>query len=196
MDEALNHLTRYQWLLFSSASAVKFTLGRFSDLKALASLKVAAVGKETANALGTAGIAVDVVPSEGADQHGAGLSQSLRFLQPGTRVLFPQAMGGRPELRDALTERGCIVDVVPASQTTAVVPLGSVPPFDVATFASPSALRAFVGGAGLAALVGKPVVVLGETTAATARALGLVPFVAEAPHGEAMIAAIARSLNA
>lgn len=196
LDESLARLAEYQWLLFSSAAAVRFTLERLSNRGALAGIKVGAVGKETAKALAAAGVPVDFMPGAGDEQNGAGLAQSLPFVASGTRVLFPQAMGGRSELRDALIDRGCVVDVVPASQTTAVVPLGPVPAFDVATFASPSALRAFVGGAGLAVLSQKPVVVLGETTAATARALGLVPFVAAAPDGEAMVAAVARSLNA
>jgi uroporphyrinogen-III synthase len=63
--------------------------------------------------------------------------------------------------------------VVPVSQTLAR-DLGEPPPaFDVATFASPSALRAFVAGRGLDSLAQAQVAVIGPTTAAEAAALGV-----------------------
>src|SRR2546430_792507 len=79
------------------------------------------------------------------DQREAGLSGArgggLGPLAPGPGVLSPRAGGGGEELRKALPARGCIVAVVPASQTAPRRDLPPPPPFDVATFASPSALR-------------------------------------------------------
>jgi uroporphyrinogen-III synthase len=127
---------------------------------------VAAVGRETARVLEEGGASVALVPEEERqDGLAAALADAIDGLAPGTRVLFPQAVGGREELRNALLARGCIVDVVPASQIVA--------------------LR------GLTALQATTVAVIGPTTAAAATALGLSPLVAGAPSADALIRAIA-----
>jgi uroporphyrinogen-III synthase len=68
-------------------------------------------------------------------------------------------------------------------------------PFDVAIFASPSALRAFVESLGTTLLGGKTIAVLGPTTAEEARAFGLVPVVAGVPSVDGLADAISRSLS-
>ncbi len=191
LDEALARLADYEWLIFTSAAAVRFALGRLPpsvDTRTLERPRVAAVGHETARALEDRGVRVARIPDE---QHQQGLAAALGHLEPGTRVLFPQAVGGREELRNALAHRGCTVDVVPASQTIPRKDLPPLPGFDVATFASPSALRAYVAAYGLASLERALVAVIGPTTAAAARAMGLRPCVAAAPRIDALIAAIA-----
>ncbi len=187
LDEALGRVREYDWLVFTSAAAVRHTLGRLKD--ALPSLpRIAAVGAETARAVETHGLRVTLVPE---DQRQEGLISALNDLRPGTRVLFPQAVGGRDELRNALLGRGCVVDVVFASQTVPRREQPPLPAFDVATFASPSALRAFVAAHGPAPLVAATVAVIGPTTAAAAEAFGLHPIVAKAPNVDALIHAIA-----
>jgi uroporphyrinogen III methyltransferase/synthase len=193
LDEALARLGEYAWLVFTSAAAVRFTLSRLGPGRtpaALQGLRVAAVGPETARALEESGLRVARIP-EGSGQGGEALAATLGDLHPGTRILFPQAVGGREELRNALHRRGCTVDVVPASQTVPRRDLPPPPPFDVATFASPSALRAFVAAHGLALLENAQVAVIGPTTATAADALGLHPVVADAPTVDALIRAIA-----
>lgn len=192
LDDALADLARYDWIVFTSAAAVRFTLSRFPptlDLRSLDRPRVAAVGPGTAHALAAAGLTPSVVP---ADARQEGLLAALGPLPRGTRVLFPQAVGGRELLREALGAAGCSVDVVPASRTVAAHPLPVPPAFDVATFASPSALNAFLAAFGTAGLNGAMVAVIGPTTAAAASAAGLQPVVvAEAPTAEALISAIA-----
>jgi uroporphyrinogen-III synthase len=85
------------------------------------------------------------------------------------------------------------VDVVSAYETRPRKDLPEPPAFDVATFASPSALRAFLAGPGKAALAGKGVAVIGPTTAEEARAQGLLTVVAESPSVDDLIRAIAES---
>jgi uroporphyrinogen-III synthase len=188
LDEALARLPEYDWLVFTSAAAARFTLSRLTASPPFERPRVAAVGPETASVLEAAGARVALVPD---DARGEGLADAFGALRPGTRVLFPQAVGGRDELRNALLARGCVVDVVPASQTVPRRDLAPPPPFDVATFASPSALRAFVALRGLDGLRGTIVAVIGPTTATAATALGLQPAVADAPTAEALVRAIA-----
>jgi uroporphyrinogen-III synthase len=196
LDEALSRVQHYQWLVFTSAAAVKNTLSRVKNREALRGVKVAAVGRHTASVLQHEGLAVDLVPPEGQHQNGPGLARELSSLAPGATILFPQAAGGRPELKNQLTMQGCVVDVVAASETFAIVPLPSVPPFEVATFASPSAFQSFVQSAGADPLFSKVVIALGETTANAVRKIGLSPLVADGPTGESMILAISRAIRA
>jgi uroporphyrinogen-III synthase len=66
----------------------------------------------------------------------------------------------------------------------------------VATFASPSALRAFVAGHGTRTLKqAAAVVVIGPATATAATALGLAPVVADAPNVEAVTRAIEKTIR-
>jgi uroporphyrinogen III methyltransferase/synthase len=192
LDEALRHIDRYDWIIFTSQSAVRFTASRLAG----ASLPVgdrprlAAVGAETARALEAAGAHVDLLP---ADQRQEGLMDAFADLKPGTRLLFPHAFAGRDTLIEALRNQGCQVDVVAAYQTATRSPLPPPPAFDVATFASPSALRAFVGKHGTGLLASKIVAVIGPTTAAEAACHGLSPVIAAQPNIEALISAIVRA---
>ncbi len=180
----------YDWVVFTSAAAVRHTLGR-PNADVCARLAAAAVGRETARALTAASLRVDVAPPP-ADERQEGLAAALAGLPPGTRILFPQALGGRPWLAADLRSRGCMVDVVPAYETIPVVHASPPPPYDAATFASPSALRVFVDAAGAQGLAAAIVAVIGPTTHALADELGVrVDVVAHEPGAAALVDALA-----
>jgi uroporphyrinogen III methyltransferase/synthase len=191
LDSALARLPSYDWLVFSSATAARFVGDRWPagiQRAGLARPLIAAVGDETARALEALGLPVALVP---VDQRQEGLVAAFRDLEPGTRVLFPRAKGGRDHLVTALADAGIQVDLVPASQTVAIADLPPLPTFDVATFASPSALDAFVDRWGTGPLARGAAVAVGSTTAAAASARGLAVVTARAPNIEAVIEAIA-----
>jgi len=191
LDRALGQFGRYDWIVFTSKPAVRFTVSRMDGGRfptGLTRPRVAAVGAATALALEEVGAHVDLVPS---DQRQDGLIDAFRNLDIGTRLLFPRALAGRDRLVEVLRDRGCQVDVVAAYQTAPLSPLPPPPAFDVATFASPSALRAFVEKHGAGALAKKTLAVVGPTTAAEAARHGLQPVVAAEPNIDALISAIA-----
>jgi uroporphyrinogen-III synthase len=194
LDAAFAQLADYDWLVFTSANAVALACDRLTSDVSPATLsrpEIAAVGDETARALSERGFRVAFVPDD-KRQEGlvAGLSARLAGVAS-PRVLFPRALDGREHLVEALAARGIAVDVVPASQTRAITDLQPPPHFDVATFASPSALSAYAARLGTGTISAVPCVVIGATTAAAARALGLVPIQAAAPNIESVIEAIA-----
>lgn len=190
LDQALRELARYDWIVFTSASAVRFTLSRLPGGQlAPEKLRVAAVGSETARFLRENGIRVDLLP---AHQNQQGLAKAFGFLGPGTQVLLPRALDGQDVLVESLRRQGCCVDVVTAYQTVPVDPLPAFPAFDLAIFASPSALRSFVRQNGTEALARRTVAVIGPTTADEAMRHGLSPVVAAQPNIDALISAIVR----
>jgi uroporphyrinogen-III synthase len=195
LDQALRKAERYDWIIFTSGTAVLFTASRMEGGRFLTGPtfpRVAAVGAETARALEKAGAHVDLVPS---DQRQEGLIDAFRDLEAGTRLLFLHAFAGRDTLIGALRGQGCQVDVVAAYQTAPRSLLPPPPAFDVATFASPSALCAFVDAHGTRVLASKIVAAIGPTTAAEAVRHGFSPVISAAPNVDALISAIASAYS-
>ncbi|HSK63547.1 MAG TPA: uroporphyrinogen-III synthase [Pyrinomonadaceae bacterium] len=127
LDEAIDHLYGYDWLIFTSANAIEFFLRRLNTrglkVEELDELKVCAIGQGSADKLRDAHVHVDVVPAQ-AKAEGvfaalveyAGGSEHLN----GLNILLPRAAVGRDYLPKALEEAGARVDVVTAYRT--VVP--------------------------------------------------------------------------
>ncbi|MGD0836876.1 MAG: uroporphyrinogen-III synthase [Polyangia bacterium] len=192
IDTAVERLASYDWLIFTSQTAVAFLIGRLpgQHLPEHLPARIAAVGSKTAARVEAAGGRVALIPTL---QQQEGIMHALAHLPAGTRILLPMAAGGRPLLADALSAQGCAVDVVTAYRTLAKADLPPPPPFDVATFASPSALQAFIAGPGVKALTDKVVAVIGASTAAAAKSSGLDPWVARSPSADGLIRAIAEA---
>jgi uroporphyrinogen III methyltransferase/synthase len=192
LDEALAKLGGYDWIVFTSQTALSFVLGRLPGgrLPAAMRAKIAAVGPATGQAIERGGGRVALLPEDSRQE---GLALALASVPPGARVLLPVAAGGRALLAESLHSQGCMVDVVTAYRTIPRADLPPPPDFNVATFASPSALRAYLTHVGRDSLAGKMVAVIGPTTAREAVASGICPAVAQTPDVDALILAIAQS---
>ncbi len=124
LDEALDHLYGYDWLIFTSTNGVEFFLQRLTNrgfqIDDLDEIKVCAIGQRTAEKLHEAHVHVDVVPTQStAEGVFAGLSEFVGGMERlhGLNVLLPRAAVGRDYLPKALEEAGARVDVVTTYQT-------------------------------------------------------------------------------
>jgi uroporphyrinogen III methyltransferase / synthase len=165
---------RYEWVVFTSVTAVEALMEQVPDARTLGSTSIAAVGPATASALEGYRLIPDLVPDR---QLAEGLVEA--FPDPpaaGASVLFPRAAEGREILVDGLSDAGWEVDLVEAYRTRAAVPsrevMIDVASADAACFTASSTVTGFLSAFGLAAL--PPVVVcIGPVTAATAEDAGI-----------------------
>jgi uroporphyrinogen III methyltransferase / synthase len=192
VDEAAANLDTYDWMVFTSQTAVRFFASRLPTGQFASALrtKIAAVGKSTAQSIERLGGRVTLVAEDSRQE---GLVELLSLLPPGTHLLLPLAAAGRALLAHSLRSGGFTVDVVTVYRTEAKPDLPIPPEFDVAVFASPSALQAYVKGLGTSHLAGKTIAVIGPTTAKEAETQGLRVVMADAPGVEALILAISQS---
>jgi uroporphyrinogen III methyltransferase / synthase len=122
VDAALRRLREFHWLVFTSANGVDMFLSRLRhiglDLRALGSLKIAAIGPKTAEELRQRGLAPDLVPPRFQSEH---LAEALSAaVTPGQRVLLARADRGRELLREELSRRAEVEQVAVYSQVDAV----------------------------------------------------------------------------
>lgn len=118
MDTAIENLSDYQWLIFTSTNGVERFFNRLNskqlDARAIRG-KVAAIGVSTANALRSYGVLADLIPVEFRAEGIFELMQDM--VKPGDKILIPRAKVAREILPQKLRELGAIVDVVTAYQT-------------------------------------------------------------------------------
>ena len=185
-DRAIDRLSAFSWIVFTSPNGVRAFLGRLRhrgrDLRSLASAQIAVIGPETAQECHRSGLDPELVPGE---YRAEGLVESLRpHVQPGTEVLIPRASEARDILPVSLEAFGARVTVAPVYRT---VPskegadrareLLAQKAVDVVTFTSSSTVRNFMAifdpGEREALLRGVTVAAIGPVTAETVAEYGL-----------------------
>ena len=151
LDNALSHLSDYDWLILTSANAVTYFLDRLeqignaADLKAL---KLAVVGKKTASVLKQRGLTPDFVPPNFVADS---LIAAFPVPVDGVRLLFPRVeSGGRDVLVKDMTAAGALMTEVPAYESgcptepdEAAIAALKNRTIDVITFASSKTVRHF-----------------------------------------------------
>jgi uroporphyrinogen III methyltransferase/synthase len=187
LDQALEKLSSYSWLIFTSVNGIAPFMDRLRksrrDARALAHLQIGAIGPRTAEELTRYGLTADLIPAEfQAEGMVAALAQHDLA---GTKILIPRAEAARELLPEHLRMKGAAVDVVPVYRTVLPETGGSrlreqlqAGLVDVVTFTSSSTVSNFVelvGGAEDARrLLGKTALAcIGPITARTAEERGL-----------------------
>ena len=107
VDKAIGTLREFDWLVFSSSNGVRYFIERLlatgSDVRALGSIKLAAIGPGTADELVRYHLNVDLQPSEFRAES---LAAELAPLAEGKRFLLARASRGREVLADEITAAG------------------------------------------------------------------------------------------
>jgi uroporphyrinogen III methyltransferase/synthase len=200
---AIENIGQYDWVMFTSQNAVAIfweqLLGASRDSRALASVKIAAVGPATAGALLERGITVDVIPKRFVAE---GLLEMLRERDDmaGARVLYVTAQGARDVLPDGLEEMRAGVMVIEAYKSipdgqgaerlARAIEAGKV---DLATFTSASSVKAYVDAVGDDLALRVPAASIGEKTSDALREAGIeVRGEAQESTIDGLVAAIVR----
>lgn len=119
LDQAIANLSSFNWLILTSANGVNYFFQRLRELSKnyqdLTNLKIAVVGKKTANVLTKYNLQPDFIPPNFiADSLVTNFPEKLS----GQKILFPRVeTGGREVLVKELQQQGAEVIEVPAYQS-------------------------------------------------------------------------------
>jgi uroporphyrinogen III methyltransferase/synthase len=193
LDMAIENLSSYDWLMFTSVNGVNFFFNRLfeknNDVRALNHVHTAVIGPATAKRLFDFGLKSDIVPESYRAE--SVVKAFAREDISGKRILLPRAKEARQVLPLELTKMGAVVDDVTAYCNQAVKDDADIilkrlkeRTIDMITFTSSSTVknfRALLPSEGLDNLIqGVTIASIGPITADTARNLGFdVHIVAE-----------------
>jgi uroporphyrinogen III methyltransferase/synthase len=112
LDDAIDRLAEFDWLVFTSGQGVRWFLDRLEargrDLRALGRLKLAAIGPSTAEALARARLRADLVPSQFRSES---LAEAIAERARGCEILLAQADRGRAVLKEELDQVATVEQV-------------------------------------------------------------------------------------
>ncbi|HLC15077.1 MAG TPA: uroporphyrinogen-III C-methyltransferase [Thermodesulfovibrionia bacterium] len=111
LDQAIGQIETYNWLIFTSAAAVKNFFARFRELKKdvrdLKGIQICCIGPATASEVESFGMNVDMIPDE---FNAEGLTALFPRVQ-GVKFLLPRAEVAREVFPKKIMELGGIIDV-------------------------------------------------------------------------------------
>ncbi len=119
LDAAIAEIERFDWMILTSAQAVRSLVKRCENLKrslvrSESKLRIGCVGPVSAETARQAGLAVEYV----AETHtGVGLAEELRNPLQGAKVFLPRSDRANPDLPAALKRYGAQVTEVIAYRT-------------------------------------------------------------------------------
>ena len=122
MDQAIENLKNYHWIVFTSVNGVNFFFQRLFalnlDVRALGHLRTGAIGPATAERLAAFGLKSDILPENYRAEGVVAAFQNENLT--GLRILLPRALEARSVLPVELTRMGAIVDEITAYHTQPV----------------------------------------------------------------------------
>ena len=187
VDKVVAGIRSYDWIVFSSQTAVRFFASRCPGGWLPSSPRIAAVGAKTAAVAALHGRTCEVVATDARQE---GLLAALAGKLENQSVLIPKAAVNRPLLAETLRKRGCRVEEIVVYRNVVAELLPVDPGFDAMVIGSPSALRGFLLKNDISHLWGKVVVAIGPTSATYAKRFGLSPVIALRPDIHSIIEAI------
>jgi len=204
LDDAIRSLAGAAWLVITSVNGAAALRERLValDLALPEGVRLAAVGPATAEALRQGGLPVDHVPSR---YRTVAIAEGLGEVA-GRRVVLARADAATPDLRDALQERGALVEEVVAYRTVEGpaesrdrIRSALARPLDGVVFTSGSTvrgLRALLSPSDTLRATALPAYCIGPVTAQVARRAGFaVPVVADVHTAGALADAIQTHLS-
>jgi uroporphyrinogen-III synthase len=208
LDRAIRSLDKFDWIIFTSANAAVFFLGRCRAVGCWPNTgrtKVAAVGSATRLATEKEGLPISLVPAEFS---GSGLAAELSGVISGKSVLLPRSDRASEELPSALCKAGAKVTEVIAYVTAgpeafdrSLIEAIRDGRADAVAFFSPSAFHEFQKLMG-PDLLGKrnsrlALAAVGPVTAGAIRAAGLpVAIEADEATTASLVAGLERHFSA
>jgi uroporphyrinogen III methyltransferase/synthase len=153
LDQAIERLETYRWVIFTSANGVEAFFLRLrvlrQDARRLGAASICAIGPATAETLERHSIIPDTVPNEFRAE---GIIEAFKqYDLRGARILLPRAKVARDLLPKELEQLGATVEVVPAYRTLRadadremLKQLFQDRKIDLVTFTSSSTVTAFV----------------------------------------------------
>jgi uroporphyrinogen III methyltransferase/synthase len=186
LDEALGHIETYQWIIFTSANAIKYFMDRLrglgKDLRMLKGVRICVIGPKTAETLEQYGLRADLVPAEFKAE---GVLAALGGVGvKGQKFLIPRAKLAREIIPEKLRELGASVNVAvayenikPVADAARVKKLLEEKKIAAVTFTSSSTVHNFVEILGRkeykTLMQGAVVACIGPITAKTAEEYGM-----------------------
>ena len=173
-ENELSRLTDYEWLVLTSPSAVRSCMGLMRqlaiDIRRVPRLLIAGAG--TARELSSFGLHADLMP-EGKYSAASVVEKARSVITDSTRVLRLRSDKAGRALADDLEALGAnVTDCILYRNER--IHYDRAPGFDVAFFASTSAVEAFDASWGASCLSGKVVVAIGKPTVDALEKLGIV----------------------
>lgn len=121
LEQALDDLSAYDWMLFTSGNAVEIFFDRLfqsgNDIRSLHAVKIAAIGKPSAERLQKYYLKADFIPETFTSEDlVAGMTK--RFFLSEKRILFPGSTLSNPQIAESLEKTGANVDMISVYETT------------------------------------------------------------------------------
>ncbi|MDO9268454.1 MAG: uroporphyrinogen-III synthase [Methylobacter sp.] len=145
---SLTTMDSFRWVVFISVNAVNFALKANSGkIGRTESVRFAAVGRSTAQAMKVAGLPVDLMPEDGYNSEALLAMPQLQQVE-GQNFLIVRGEGGREQLATTLRSRGAEVNylevykrIIPRIDSSPVIELLVQHRLDVITVTSAEALQ-------------------------------------------------------